>query len=131
MAKINKDITQHEQDTLVDCIEKGLTVPLACKAAGIENATYREWMTRGQNNKNERYAAFYKAVNQARSGVAKKLTNIILDHAERGTDAVERHEKFNEEGNLVSRTTITKRSPRDWRAANTLLEKLYPEYKSK
>ena len=124
------EISKELQDEFKNAVRVGVAISLACAKVGIEDETYEKWMLKGQSGEGYEYEEFYKAVNKAQGDLCEELIGIVHDHAKKGTETVEAHVKTqNEKGEPV--TTISKRSPRDWRAAMTMLEKLYPEYSGK
>lgn len=91
-------LTRQRQQKLADAIRAGNYYENACAVAGIDYATFRRWMVRGESETHGPFSQFCEAITRA--------------EAEAEVHAVE-----------IWRAAM----PNDWRAAQTFLERRYPQ----
>lgn len=120
-------LTPAIQETICTAIRMGLRYQEACTIAHITDVTYRRWKDVGEAAKTGKFRDFYLATKEAEAEGEQKLLSIVQEVAEKGTEeaTVVTHRDAN--GVVTSTVTTQKRSPRDWRAAMTILERRYPE----
>lgn len=97
MARPTK-LTPERRQRLVEAIEAGSYYETACTYAGIDYSTFRLWMVKGEAQKKGKYYEFFEAITRA--------------EADAEAHAVE-----------IWRAAM----PNDWRAAQTFLERRYPQ----
>ena len=119
-------LTPQVQTLICKAIRAGMPYREACLLAGISERTFMKWRKYGRTHKKGRYFELAQAVELANAEVMQDMTGIILEAATRGTEVVEVSEVKDGAGNLLSERTSRSKSPRDWRAALTFLEKRFP-----
>ena len=128
-------LTPRTTKTICDAIEKGLTVKLACGSAGINPDTYFQWLRLAadatEDGSADKYTRFSDAVQRAEARGAERLIDIVRESAERGMESVEKTVEMDANGIVTGTKTVTRRSPRDWRAAIALAERRHPEFARK
>lgn len=125
----------HKQ--LVDTLELGVPINLACDGVGISTQAVRNWMHRGAGEHEARmsddtyepdpaedmYVQLYKDVTAARARAATRNLALIQKSAQGGTVTEVTTRKYRDhEGHEVEERS-EKRTPPDWRAAAWYLEK--------
>ncbi len=75
-------LNNHMIQKLCKFIMVGNYVNVSCAACGIEEATYYNWLKRGEKEKNQKtiYAKFYKAIKEAEAKAEASLVNEIRKH---------------------------------------------------
>ena len=92
-------LTDELANDLVNMLQNGITVAIACEAVGISVSTYYTWLEYGAEAKpDSKFWKFRKWVCQARALCEINLVSIIQKHA-----------------------------PKDWKAAAWLLERMFGE----
>lgn len=91
-------LTPERQQRLLDAIRAGNYYEPACVYAGIDYATFRRWMQRGEQATHGPYREFREAVLRAEA-----------------------------EAEIRAVALINKAMPDDWRAAQMFLERRHPE----
>ena len=120
-------LTPKVQERVCKAIEQGLPYSEACTLAGIHQATFCNWRNRGETQKQGIFYEFVEAVNHAQAKATEVFVKAVRDSAERGNEEVAETVKFDGSGKMIERTVVTRRSPRDWRAAIAMLERRSPE----
>ena len=121
-------LTPDCQERICNAIEQGLPYAEACLLAGITYETFHNWRTRGAAAKSGLYFGFIQAVSRAEAKATQVLVDAIRNAAERGSEEVTITQEVDPATNKVlKRTVVTRRQPKDWRAALAMLERRNPE----
>ena len=76
--------TLEVRDTIIKAIGIGATYKDAAEAAGVDYATFQNWMNRGNLSKSGDYFAFFEAVRQAEAAARLKYLTTIAEAARGG-----------------------------------------------
>ncbi len=93
-TKLNDEVT----DKLVKAIAQGNYYEAACAYAGIDYSTFRNWMTRGEEDKKGEYFEFFEAIKKAEAAAELRLVQEWQKHI-----------------------------PNNWQAIATFMERRYPD----
>ena len=81
-TKLTDDLT----DLICENIELGMPYVMACDAAGINYSTFKDWMSKAEEeNPKKQFLAFSAKVKAANSECAKRCLQHIRDKAESGS----------------------------------------------
>ncbi len=117
-------LTPSVQDTICQFIAAGNYIGVACKAAGIDHATYDRWLVKAEQNKSSIYAKFAEAVKRAESEAETRNVLLIAKMAAGGSP-VRRTTRYDRQGNVVA--VDEQLAQPNWQAAAWLLERKNPE----
>lgn len=124
------------RDTLIDAIELGVPVSIACQGVSIAEQSYRNWLRRGltehenrasdgyePNDAEQPYVEFYEAIQHARVKAATRNVHAIQKAAQGGSITEKATKRYRDhEGNDVVEEVVKRTAP-DWRAAAWYLER--------
>lgn len=98
----NSKLTLERQEQIATSIESGKSVVSACRMAGIERATFYNWMDRGEGESETIYADFFDRIARARGHGEDYYVGAILNIARENDDV----------GTLLS--MLKQRYPESW-----------------
>lgn len=125
MARPTK-LDERTQSLILVGVRLGLTYEDAARAAGICEATFYNWTSRGKKARRGKFLEFFESLTRAKGGAQLTLAKQIHDAAKGGQMLKETRTTTHPDGS-VETVVIERQIPADWRAAALILERRYPE----
>jgi transposase-like protein len=122
-------LTQAVRGKLLEHIRAGQFINAACKAAGIDDSTFRRWRDAAAKGTNQRAASLFAEINQIEEDLKKSIITRIRDLAysnvkvEKKVVVVEKPD-----GSTETTTTETTCDQFDLRALQWFLSRRWPEW---
>ena len=122
-SKPNRTLTEE----IAEKVAAGMPCELAARTTGIAMSTYRSWKKRGDADGTGIYWDFFQAMEEAEAQSVNALVGIIWETANKGGQVVEIIEDYGPDGLLRGKRVTRRRMPKDWKAAERLLQIRFPE----